>query len=105
MSDNDTTPKITTKVVGDDLVATLPGRKTIKVSLVLDLDALFDLMDGVAEVEDAGQISDIAALRKLRHVIPATFHDAVKGIDMTLAFALFKEWMAEVGRRSGEALS
>lgn len=90
-------------IYDDKMVATLSSRKKVELSLLLDLEQLFLLMEGVGAIDDDGDvITTLAALRKL---MPEDFLTAVKGVDAAVSLTIFMQWATVLGERLGKALT
>lgn len=100
-----TNTDIPVTITDTTLTATL-GRKKVSIPLDLDLDQLFDLLDGV-EAFDSTNESDnpMEMMRALRAVIPTPFREATKGIPAPQALSLFMHYIEALGNAMGKALT
>lgn len=114
MSNTKQTPtsRAATKVVVDgitfastdkQLTATLPDRKKVVLSLVVDLDQLFALMRGVSALDDDADIMEVLAA--MEQIMPDEFREAVKGVDAAVALRIFMHWVQILGERLGKAFT
>lgn len=88
------------------MVATFPGGQAATLSLILDLEGMFELMEMVGKVDALGESNDpMESLAIMRGVIPADFVTATRGIDAGLSLKAFMRYAVELGQRLGKALT
>lgn len=87
----------------DKLTATLPNKKRIVLSLVLDLEQLFNLVEGVESIDDEADV--MQTMLALRQLLPADYLELTKDIDAALSLKVFMQWVQVLGQRLGKAIT
>ena len=85
------------------LVHEMPDGTKREISLIIDLDEMFDLIEAIQAIDDNADAFD--TMRALRKIMPDSFREQVKGVDAPVALELFIRWVNSMGGRLGKALT
>lgn len=87
----------------DSIVADVDGHDPITMSLVMDLEEMFTLIEVVDEIDDdADAMQTLATIRK---IMSDEFLQSVRGFDAPVALAIFMSYVQALGERLGKAFT
>lgn len=87
----------------DRIVADVDGHEPVTMSLVLDIEEMFTLIEVVEEIDDDADA--LQTLSTIRKIMSDEFLQSVRGVDAPVALAIFMSYIQALGERLGKAFT